>query len=503
LLDDAIVVPLDIAMGRRASVLITGPNTGGKTVAIKCVGLFVAMAQSGLFLPAMDVRFAPFRQIWADIGDEQSLEQSLSTFSGHIKNIAEALRGMREGALVLMDEIGAGTDPAEGAALAISILREMVKRGAAILASTHYGELKAFAFETEGFENAAMEFDQKTLRPTYRLSLGAAGASQALRIAERYGIPKDTVEEARLSLGSQARDIAAMLERLETSQKQARIAQSEADRRAEELKKAEARASRKLKEADEIRSSAHEKAHEIIEAALREIRLEASRLFDELKKTPHETKVQDRVRAGLRELDNVGRDFANEFVPKAGRGGPSAPVGLAKGMSVTVQGYAQIGTLVEDPRDGKAIVQLGSLKMTLPTSVLTISEKAIDARPRRSVQLQKAMTAAGINPAAQSPFKMAVFVSVGKEQPRRSLGVMVLLLRSMKVPGENGQREVAVWGQQRTSSCSDAEAAAQLQGLLEELSNELARAGGLRANGAGATPPATPPTPPSTPNATP
>ena len=393
LLDDAIVVPLDIAMGRRASVLITGPNTGGKTVAIKCVGLFVAMAQSGLFLPAMDVRFAPFRQIWADIGDEQSLEQSLSTFSGHINNIAEALRGMREGALVLMDEIGAGTDPAEGAALAISILREMVKRGAAILASTHYGELKAFAFETDGFENAAMEFDHKTLRPTYRLSLGAAGASQALRIAERYGIPKDTVEEARLSLGSQARDIAAMLERLETSQKQARVAQSEADRRAEELKKAEARASRKLKEADEIRSSAHEKAHEIIEAALREIRLEASRLFDELKKTPHETKVQDRVRAGLRELDNVGRDFANEFVPKAGRAGSVAPVGLAKGMSVTVQGYAQIGTLVEDPRDGKAIVQLGSLKMTLPTSVLTIAEKAADTRPRRSVQLQKAMTA--------------------------------------------------------------------------------------------------------------
>lgn len=117
--------------------------------------------------------------------------------------------------------------------------------------------------------------------------------------------------------------------------------------------------------------------------------------------------------------------------------------------------------------------------------------------------LQKAMTAAGINPAAQSPFKIAVFVSLGKEQPRRSLGVMMLLLRSMKVPGENGQREVAVWGQQRTSSCSDAEAAAQLQGLLEELSNELAMAGGLRANGPGATPPATPPTPPSTPNATP
>lgn len=139
-----------------------------------------------------------------------------------------------------------------------------------------------------------------------------------------------------------------------------------------------------------------------------------------------------------------------------------------------------------------------SLDVQVAGAALASMEKAVVEK-----SLQKAMTAAGINPAAQSPFKMAVFVSLGKEQPRRSLGVMVLLLRSMKVPGENGQREVAVWGQQRTSSCSDAEAAAQLQGLLEELSNELAMAGGLRANGAGATPPATPPTPPSTPNATP
>jgi hypothetical protein len=139
-----------------------------------------------------------------------------------------------------------------------------------------------------------------------------------------------------------------------------------------------------------------------------------------------------------------------------------------------------------------------SLDVQVAGAALASMEKAAVEKT-----LQKAMTAAGINPAAQSPFKIAVFVSLGKEQPRRSLGVMMLLLRSMKVPGENGQREVAVWGQQRTSSCSDAEAAAQLQGLLEELSNELTMAGGLRANGAGATPPATPPTPPSTPNATP
>ena len=190
--------------------------------------------------PALDIKFGSFSQIWADIGDEQSLEQSLSTFSGHIKNIAEALRTLKKGALILLDEVGAGTDPAEGAALAQAILMEMSNRGGAILASTHYGELKAFAYNTEGFQNAAMEFDPKTLRPTYRLLMGAPGASQALRIAERYGIPKGIVEAARGNLGVQAQDVAAMMEQLELSQRRARIAQSEADRRADELRKAEA-----------------------------------------------------------------------------------------------------------------------------------------------------------------------------------------------------------------------------------------------------------------------
>ena len=202
LLDPAAVVPLDLRVGVGDSVLITGPNTGGKTVAIKCVGLFVLMAQSGLFLPALDVKFSPFTQVWGDIGDEQSLQQSLSTFSGHIKNIAEALKNNLRGSLVLLDEVGAGTDPAEGAALAKSILDALSSGGAAILASTHYGELKAFAYSQNEFTNAAMEFDPKTLRPTYRVLMGAPGASQALRIAERYGIPKDVVERARESLGT-------------------------------------------------------------------------------------------------------------------------------------------------------------------------------------------------------------------------------------------------------------------------------------------------------------
>ncbi len=187
-LDPDTAIPLTTELGLNAdAVLITGPNTGGKTVAMKTVGLFVVMAQCRMMLPASEVRLGHFTQVWADIGDEQSLQQSLSTFSGHIKNIAEALKFIKPGALVLLDEVGAGTDPAEGAALAIALLNRFVESGAKVMASTHYGELKVFATNSPRFMNASMEFDVKSLRPTYRLMMGTPGASHALRIAERYG----------------------------------------------------------------------------------------------------------------------------------------------------------------------------------------------------------------------------------------------------------------------------------------------------------------------------
>jgi DNA mismatch repair protein MutS2 len=387
------VVPLDLKVGQSESVLITGPNTGGKTVAIKCVGLFVLMAQSGLFLPAIEVRISPFTQIWADIGDEQSLEQSLSTFSGHLKNVAEAMKRMKPGALVLLDEVGAGTDPAEGAALAIAILKDMASKGASVLASTHYGELKAFAYNTPGFINAAMEFDPKTLKPTYRLLMGAPGASQALRIAERYGIPKAVVDDAREGLGQQQLDLAAMMEQLDLSQRQARIAQSEADRRTAELRKLEADAKRKLKEADEIRKNANARAQQAIEGALREIRLEASTLFEELKKQPADPKNQDRIRAGLKELDAVGRDFANEFAPKARPRTGNEPT-IEKGMSVSVEGYSQVGTVMESPKGKTALVQLGPMKMSIALNLLTpVKSPKTTYNPRANVRLQKAISA--------------------------------------------------------------------------------------------------------------
>ena len=360
LLDPNSVIPTDIELGGEQSVLITGPNTGGKTVAIKAVGLFVAMMQSGLLPPALHCRFGHFTQLWADIGDEQSIEQSLSTFSAHLKNIASALNNLKPGALILLDEIGAGTDPAEGAALAQSILLEFQSKGGTVLASTHYGELKAFAFSTEGFINASMEFDQKTLRPTYRLILGAAGASQALRIAERYGIQPHVVERAKEGLSTQQRDIAEMLQNLENAQKQARAAQSEADRKLSELKQLEAVAERKLQDAEDIRKRANERAKDAIDSELRNIRIEAEELFEQVKKG--KGTVQD-AREKIRAIDHKGKHLAKPFQPK--KTVESTHVALKKGDHVSVLGFQQNGVLLEDPSGREVLVQMGIAKMKI------------------------------------------------------------------------------------------------------------------------------------------
>lgn len=395
LLDPEAAIPLSLHLGFEYLVLlITGPNTGGKTVAMKTIGLFVAMAQAGLMVPAGEMKWGPFTQLWADIGDEQSLHQSLSTFSGHIKNIAEALNGLEPGALVLLDEVGAGTDPAEGAALAKALLQTLKDRGARVLASTHYGELKIFAMNHEGFANASMEFDVKSLKPTYRLLLGTPGASHALKIAKRCGIPDEVIRLANENVGAEGQDLERTLLNLETAQRAAQRAQGEADRLANRLKQLESETERKLAEADEAKRTARMRAHEAIEDLLRDIRLEATALFEELKANVDAASIEEAKRK-LAGLQTAGRELAEEFAPQPKEQKPTAEPSLAKGMMVKVAGHSMPGTLLELPRGKTVCVLFGSLKVTVPVDKVTPAHEprapAKQARP--NLKLSRAQNA--------------------------------------------------------------------------------------------------------------
>lgn len=390
LLETDTVVPISVGVGKAKSVLITGPNTGGKTVAIKTVGLFVAMLQSGLAVPAAHVKFAPFSQIWADIGDEQSIAQSLSTFSGHIKNIASALNLIRSGSLVLLDEIGAGTDPAEGAALARAVLETFHEAGAAIMASTHYGELKVFAFTAEGFRNASMEFDTKTLRPTYKLVMGAAGASQALKIAQRYGIEEPILDRAKSYLTDTDRDLSVMLQNLENAQKLARNAQAEADKRGAELQRLQQEAEKRIREAEEARKRANARAQEAIDGALRDIRIQADDLLEKVKKSGGAGIDLQKARKDFESLDSKGKDLSGKFRAKEKANESAGPAELAVGDQVTIMGYTQPGVVLEIKNARDVIVQAGPIKMTVQRGKLTKVEKKMLAAPSQARMLSNA-----------------------------------------------------------------------------------------------------------------
>src|SRR5947209_9988043 len=283
------VVPINVRLGGEfTQLVITGPNTGGKTVTLKTVGLLALMAQSGLHIPADDGSTLPvFRGIYADIGDEQSIQQSLSTFSGHITNIARILKAVEvtgRRSLVLLDEVGAGTDPTEGSALAKAILRHLWKKGVRTIGTTHYGELKEFAYSHEGVENASVEFDMETLRPTYRLLIGIPGSSNAFAIAARLGLPDEVIQAAHGMLSDEEHAITDVIQKLTADQKATEADLARAAAAAREVDALRQKYDRDLRQLQADRRQTLDRAKadafEIVRAAKRQ----ADQLLDEMKR---------------------------------------------------------------------------------------------------------------------------------------------------------------------------------------------------------------------------
>ena len=381
LLDKKNVVPITITLGDTFDLLIvTGPNTGGKTVSLKTVGLFTLMGQAGLHIPALDrSELAVFHDVYADIGDEQSIEQSLSTFSSHMTNIVSFLKQVDEHSLVLFDELGAGTDPTEGAALATSILNHLHSRSIRTMATTHYSELKVYALSTPGVENASCEFDVETLRPTYRLLIGIPGKSNAFAIASRLGIPDYIIEDAKTHLTEQDESFEDILTDLETSRKtldKERETIAAYKREIERLKMETSQKQEKLEaQRDRILREANEKAHAILEDA-KETADETMRNFHKFGKANISAAEMEKERERLRKKMAKTRSGMTPEPAKPKK--QYKPSDFKLGESVKVLSMNLTGSVVSLPdAKGNLDVQMGILRSKVNISDLEI----IDEKP--------------------------------------------------------------------------------------------------------------------------
>ena len=379
LLDRHTVVPITVMLGDEFDLLIvTGPNTGGKTVSLKTVGLFTLMGQAGLHIPALDrSELAVFRQVYADIGDEQSIEQSLSTFSSHMTNIVSFLKQVDEQSLVLFDELGAGTDPTEGAALAASILNHLHQRGIRTMATTHYSELKVYALSTPGVENACCEFDVETLRPTYHLLIGIPGKSNAFAIAGKLGLPDYIIDDARTRLTEQDESFEDLLTDLETSKRTIQKEQEEiaAYKRELEALKTQAREKKaRLEEQRErILKEANEKAHAIL-ADAKETADETMRNFHKFGKENISAAEMEKERERLRKKMDAVSSHSKLGTDKPHK--QHKPGDFKLGESVKVLSMNLTGTVTSLPDSrGNVTVQMGILRSQVHISDLEIIEE--------------------------------------------------------------------------------------------------------------------------------
>ncbi len=376
------VVPIDLRLEPRLKVMvITGPNTGGKTVTLKTVGLLTLMAEAGLHIPAEPgSTLGFFKQVFADIGDEQSIEQSLSTFSAHMSNIVNILHHAGADSLVLLDELGSGTDPTEGAALAMSILEYLHRGCGKTLATTHYSELKSFVYNKQGYINASVEFDVETLQPTYRLLMGIPGKSNAFQIAQKLGLQPEIVQRANSFLTADEQQVADLISSLEANKLQAEQAAHEADLRLAEIVEQQRQLKEQARELEnreaEIISKARLQAAELV----KESRREAEELYQKMKQELKAAGAQahnKEVQAARSKMQKLQDNLQSNLPTKKYQG--DAPAKVTVGQSVEIPKLHQSGIVVTLPdAKGELQVQIGVMKVNVQLSDLRIDQRRVE-----------------------------------------------------------------------------------------------------------------------------
>ncbi|WP_017473350.1 endonuclease MutS2 [Amphibacillus jilinensis] len=366
LLADKEVVANDILLGEDYhAIVITGPNTGGKTVTLKLVGLCTLMAQSGLQVPALDgCRLSIFDDVFADIGDEQSIEQSLSTFSSHMTNIVEILKQVTSKTLVLFDELGAGTDPQEGAALAMAILDDVVKKGARIIATTHYPELKAYGYNRDGVINASVEFDVETLKPTYRLLIGVPGRSNAFDISRRLGLTNDIISSAKQLIGTDSTSVENMIESLDTARRKAEADYHHAEKVLQDAEQLKQDLEKQWKQFDHERENLYKKAEQKAEKAVEKARQEAEDIVATIRQMKDQSALKEHEWIEARKLfDDAQPELSKKDNQAEYARSTTKTEQLKVGDEVKLLTINQNGTVIEVIGDKECQVQVGMMKM--------------------------------------------------------------------------------------------------------------------------------------------